>query len=322
MSIVKFYEIKEEPVKGAHFLVKQLVNKRKNVDYVAVTLFDGQTSQSVNFFKGGGLYVPMLEEMGIVEDSIIETDIKKAGDYYNVENWKLYTDSSITRADFIHMAPIDPEETYDRIIEEVKKVDSNPEEIGSYKSLSFLTIKILDSNKETFKRSSAAEKMHHNFLSGLIYHTYRMLLQALRLCEVYDYVDKELLVCGTVLHDIGKIISLETDDIGWADTTPAGRLLDHALVGVMMIQEENLKNNYDQEKIMMLQHMIASHHGKKEWDAITPPAFPEAELLHHIDMIDSRMNMYEETYKGMDPGTLSSDRVYGLEKSYIYKPYV
>ena len=323
MSIVKFYEVKDEKVSGAHFLVSQLENKSKRCRYVAMKLFDGETTKNVNVFNPNrsdpaGLTVSMLESMGIVKDCIIETDIFKNGNFYNIENWKLNTDPSVTKADFVQMAPIDAEETYEKILSVVQSVDSKQE--GPYKSLSFLTKSLLEANKEAFKRSSAAITMHHDFIGGLIYHTYRMLLLALRLCKVYDYIDKELLVCATVLHDIGKISSLETDDIGVATMTPAGRLLDHAMIGTMMVQEEAQKNSYNPEKILMLQHMIASHHGKKEWDAITTPAFPEAELLHLIDMIDSRMNMFEEAYKGVTPGTLSADRVYGLENSFIYKP--
>ena len=330
MSVVKFCEVKEEKIKGAHFVVSQLEDKIGKCRYVAMKLFDGEVTKTVNAFNPNrgdpeGLTVSMLESMGIEKDCILETDIVKNGNFYNIENWKLNTDTSITKADFLNMAPIDPEETYEQILSAAKSVDSNPDGTGECKSLSFLTTRILEENREAFKSSSAAVTMHHNFISGLIYHTFRMLLQALRLCEIYDHIDKELLVCATVLHDIGKISSLKTDDIGVATMTSEGRLLDHALIGVMMVEEEVLKeksrnNSYDSEKIMMLQHMIASHHGKKEWDAITTPAFPEAELLHLIDMIDSRMNMFEEAYKGVASGTLSADRVYGLENSYIYKP--
>ena len=324
MSIVKFYEIKEEKVKGAHFVVAQMDDKIGKCRYVAMKLFDGEATKNVNVFNPNrgapeGLTVSMLEAMGISKNSIIETDIVKNGDFYNVENWKLYTGNEITKADFVHIAPIDAEDTYNHIISIVNGVDSNPECLGPYKSLSHLTIHMLEANKEAFKTGSAAVTMHHDFISGLIYHTYRMVLQALRLCEVYE-VDRELLVCGTVLHDIGKISSLNTDEIGVATMTTEGRLLDHALVGIMMVQDETRNNSYNPEKIMMLQHMIASHHGKKEWDAITTPAFPEAELLHLIDMIDSRMNMFEEAYKGVESGALSTDRVYGLENSSIYKP--
>ena len=70
-----------------------------------------------------------------------------------------------------------------------------------------------------------------------------------------------------------------------------------------MVEEAAKSGIYHAEKLQMLEHMIASHHGKKEWDAITTPAFPEAEMLHLIDMIDSRMNMFEEAYKGQNAGT-------------------
>ncbi len=325
MKIVKFYEISEEKVLGAHFIVCDLVDKKKNSKYVAGQLFDGETIKSVNFFNQNrsdprGMTVEIMESMGIVKDSIIETDIVKNGEYYNVDNWKLNTDPSITEDAFVKVAPIDLNEAYNFILNTVKEVDSNPEEQGQYKSLSYLTNRILESNKEAFISSSAAIRMHHNYKSGLLYHTYRMLEQALCLCNVYSYVDKELLVCGTVLHDIGKINCLETDACGKATVTPQGRLLDHAVVGIMMIQEESYKDCYDSEKIMMLQHMIASHHGKAEWGAITTPSFPEALLLHQIDMTDSRMNMFEENYKGVEPGTISNEYVSGLEKSNIYKP--
>ncbi|MCR4618763.1 MAG: HD domain-containing protein [Lachnospiraceae bacterium] len=319
MSIVRFFEIKDEQVKGAYFLVTKLEDKIKNCKYVIATLSDGETIQNVNLFAPGGLTVSTLETMGIVKDSIIETDIVKSDIYFNVQNWKVCTDSSITKADFVRKAPIDIEGVYNRIVATVKEVDSNPNDEGDSKSLSFMTIRMLESYKDLFKRSAAAVKMHHNFIGGLLFHTYRMLQLALRFCEVYVNLDKELLVCGTVLHDIGKISCLKTEDTGEASFTTMGRLFDHALTGVLMVQEEARKFQYNPEKVEMLQHMIASHHGKKEWDAIVTPAFPEAEILHMIDMSDSRMNMFEEAYKGVEAGTLSESKIWGLENSTVYK---
>ena len=87
-----------------------------------------------------------------------------------------------------------------------------------------------------------------------------------------------------------------------------------------MIHDAAKSESYNPEKIVMLEHMIASHHGTKEWGAITIPAFPEAQMLHLIDMIDSHMNMFEEAYKDQLPGTISEKPIFGLEKSHIYKP--
>lgn len=291
--------------------------------YVTADLFDGQKKVPVNFFENT---VETLAKQGLVENVIINVKLRKTigksanSFYYNQDGWTLNTDSSITEADFKHMAPIEPDTNFAWLIEQVKAVDSNPDCIGPYKSLSYLTQELLKENEEAFKRSSAAVTMHHNFLSGLLYHTVRMVSMAERTCETYKALDKELLICATALHDIGKVSCYATKDVGESEITVEGRLLDHAVVGIMMIHDAVKRNLYNPEKIQMLEHMLASHHGKKEWDAITTPAFPEAEMLHLIDMIDSRMNMFEEAYKGQLPGTISEEKVYGLENSFIYKP--
>lgn len=291
--------------------------------YVTVDLFDGQKKVPVNFFDNT---VETLAQVGFVENAIIDVKLRKTIGksankfYYNQEAWNLNTDKSISAADFVHMAPIDADTSFAWLMNQVKSVDSNPNSVGPYKSISYLTQKLLKENEGAFKRSTAAVTMHHNFLSGLLYHTIRMVSMAERSCETYRALNKELLICATALHDIGKVSCYNTKDSGESDITVEGRLLDHAVVGIMMIHDATQKDLYNPEKIQMLQHMLASHHGKKEWDAITTPSFPEAEMLHLIDMIDSRMNMFEEAYKGQLPGTLSEERVYGLENSFIYKP--
>ncbi len=68
----------------------------------------------------------------------------------------------------------------------------------------------------------------------------------------------------------------------------------------------------------LLEHMIASHHGNQEYGAITEPAIPEAAVLHALDMIDSRIDIFKETYKGMEPGELSKN-IYALRNT-IFKP--
>ena len=318
-KIAKIYTLEVGIAKELTLLVTKLTDKfKKNGDpFVAVELFDGAKTITISFFDKT---VPMLETEGIVVDAILKVVVtRQSNGFYNQSGYRLNDDLSITKADFKHMAPIEPETNFAWLIEQVKAVDSNPECIGPYRSLSYLTQELLKANEEAFKHSSAAVTMHHNFLSGLLYHTVRMVSMAERTCETYKALDKELLICATALHDIGKVSCYATDDIGESEITVEGRLLDHAVVGIMMIHDEAKKNLYNPEKIQMLEHMLASHHGKKEWDAITTPAFPEAEMLHLIDMIDSRMNMFEEAYKGQLPGTISEEKVYGLENSYIYK---
>ena len=107
-----------------------------------------------------------------------------------------------------------------------------------------------------------------------------------------------------------------------------GNLCGHLMLGIEMIDREVWKQNqshggstYNAEQISMVKHMIASHHGQPEWGAIRVPVTPEAMVLHELDMIDSRMYMYEENFADMQPGT-SSEPVFGIAgegKAVIYK---
>ena len=189
-----------------------------------------------------------------------------------------------------------------------------------------LLIKLPPEDPATFTKSSAAKAMHHNIYGGLAYHTYRMLRSAYAMCEVYTLLNRELLVCGTALHDIGKLIEMKTSDTGIAKYTDMGNLFGHPLLGIEMIDHEVWNKNqaiggksYNSEQVAMLKHMIASHHGQPEWGAIRVPSTPEAMILHELDMIDSRMYMYEENFKDMSSGS-SSEPVFGIAgKTVIYK---
>lgn len=301
-------------------LVVGVIGKRSSKTgncYVSVSLFDGDKEIVVNFFD---YTVDSLREQGIEEGAILRITLTKKGGYYNQSNWSVCDDPAITRSDFVHCAPIDPDRTFSWLWNKVVSVNSNPEGAGPYNSITQLTLELLDKYQDAFKRSSAAVSMHHCYQAGLLFHSARMVAMAERACEVYGYLNKELLICATVLHDIGKVMCYDTDDIGNATYTKAGRFFDHAVVGIKMIHDASKEGHYDPEMIDMLEHMIASHHGKLEWGSVTTPAFPEAEVLHVIDLMDSRINMFEEAYKDQEPGTLSKDKVFGLENSTIYKP--
>ena len=234
----------------------------------------------------------------------------------------------------IKMPPIDPDKLVRDIIVMIKQSSGRdydtsiagvPED--DY-SLTALAVRLITANIRPFTKSSAAKAMHHNIYGGLAYHVFRMIKAAYSICEVYPMLDRELLVCGTALHDIGKLFEMKTSDTGIATYTDMGNLFGHSLLGIEMIDREVWRMNqavggrsYNSEQVAMLKHMIASHHGQPEWGAIRMPSTPEAMILHELDMIDSRMYMYEENFKDMEPGT-SSDPIFGISgegKAVIYK---
>ena len=217
---------------------------------------------------------------------------------------------------FVKSAPVSPETMYDTVL---SIVDSSV--VGEYRgSLAELTTRMYEKNREKLLYWSAAEFVHHNYYSGLLYHTYRMVLAAQALADVYKSVNRELLFSATALHDIGKLKELDTDELGESEYTVNGQLFGHLLTGVMMVEKEAEKSTYDREKVSCLEHCIAAHHGQLEWGAIKLPCIEEATILHIVDYLDSRVEMYEAESIDQEPGSLSAGAIYGLDKVKIYLP--
>ena len=282
--------------------------------YVSLTLQDcSQVSVTCNDFNHTKSDVEKTIEAGKLLTVEIVTK-KGSGDtiYYNLEGYKEAPEEASLEY-FIKTAPIKGEDMYVSILAGLKKVF--PES-----PLVTLVENIYEENKEKLLYWSAAKMIHHNCYSGLLYHTFRMEQAAAQICKVYTQVDKEILMCGIALHDLGKLEELETDKtLGTADLTVKGCLFGHTLMSIKMLWKEYYRNEdaYDQERIMQLEHCIASHHGNLEWGAITVPSTMEAFLLHQIDMIDSRIYQFEEQVLKTDIGTMS-EKVFGLgTKVYI-----
>ncbi|MBU2522123.1 MAG: HD domain-containing protein [Proteobacteria bacterium] len=151
-----------------------------------------------------------------------------------------------------------------------------------------------------FKRAPAAKKMHHAYIGGLIEHTLSMTLLADKIATHYKGIDRDLLIASAILHDIGKI--REFDYKVKIDYSDEGRLLNHIVIGVQMI-EEKLRNikNFPDEQALLIKHMIVSHHGTREFGSPEPPKTIEAVLLNYIDEIDSKVNGIREFIAKEDP---------------------
>ena len=261
------------------------------------------------------------------------TDYKGSKSYkiININPVKLPEDEL---KELVKLPPIDPDKLANDIIMLIKQSSGRAYDLTTFDvpaddfSLTALSVRLITNNLKAFTKSSAAKAMHHNLYGGLAYHTFRMIKSAYAVCEVYTLLNRELLVCGTALHDIGKLFEMKTSDTGIATYTDMGNLFGHPLLGIEMIDHEVWNKNqanggrsYNAEQVAVLKHMIASHHGQPEWGAIRVPSTPEAMMLHELDMIDSRMYMYEENFKDIAAGS-SSEPIFGIAsdgKSVIYK---
>ncbi|MFA4886552.1 MAG: HD domain-containing protein [Desulfotomaculaceae bacterium] len=139
--------------------------------------------------------------------------------------------------------------------------------------------------------SPAAKRNHHATIGGLLEHSLGIVSAAEQIAPVYPKIDRDLLVAGALLHDIGKVeeYSFGTD----IDFTDEGRLLGHIVLGVRLLDKYISRlPDFPEELRLKLLHMIVSHHGQYEWQSPKRPKFLEAAVLHHLDMIDAAVDMF------------------------------
>lgn len=174
---------------------------------------------------------------------------------------------------------------------------------------------MLERHGQALERIPAAKSVHHAFLGGLLMHTANMMKLADFLAELYrDTIDRSLLLAGTLLHDMAKEQEFVFSQLGLAtDYSVKGQLLGHLVMGAQEAARVAETLHVPEEKLVLLQHLILSHHGEPEFGAAVRPLCAEAELLSLIDAVDSRMEIYRETYDTMDAGTFSP-RIFALEK--------
>ena len=174
---------------------------------------------------------------------------------------------------------------------------------------------MLERHGQALERIPAAKSVHHAFLGGLLMHTANMMKLAGFLAELYrDTIDRSLLLAGTLLHDMAKEQEFVFSQLGLAtDYSVKGQLLGHLVMGAQEAARVAETLHVPEEKSVLLQHLILSHHGEPEFGAAVRPLCAEAELLGLIDAVDSRMEIYRETYDTMDAGTFSP-RIFALEK--------
>jgi 3'-5' exoribonuclease len=142
-------------------------------------------------------------------------------------------------------------------------------------------------------RSPAGVKHHHAYAGGLLDHVVSLLRLADRVAPLYPDIDRDLLLVGVLLHDIGKTVELESEK-GFS-YTDAGQLLGHVLLGLEIVErairdvEARTGRPFDAETAMRVKHMIASHHGQYEFGSPKLPMTLEAIALHHLDHLDAKL---------------------------------
>ena len=140
-----------------------------------------------------------------------------------------------------------------------------------------------------YSKAPAAKAMHHVFLGGLLEHSLAVTGLAGDVAVRYPQVNRDLLICGALLHDIGKVAELSYRRS--FDYTDEGKLLGHIVIGVQMVEDQIRQiPDFPAELSMQIKHLLLSHHGQYDFGSPKRPKFLEAVILNFIDDLDSKIN--------------------------------
>ena len=231
---------------------------------------------------------------------------------YKITNLRSVDDNEVNLDSFVKSAPISQEELMRGIAEYTKKIKN--------KTLYDLVVKLIKENKTSYFEYPAAVTMHHNFKGGLSYHALSMLHLADALLDLYPGMNSDLLYAGIIIHDIGKTKELS----GYKATTYTedGNLLGHIVIGLQLLavaaKEEGVS---DTEEVRALSHLIASHHGEGEFGSPKEPGMMEAQALHLLDLLDSRMASFSPEVVKTKKGSYTSP-ISTINRKSLYVPNI
>ena len=217
--------------------------------------------------------------------------------------------NSVNMDDFLFKSPISKDELRNTIQEGINQIKN--ENIARIVSsmLNFYSNDVYD--------YPAASKIHHNFIGGLATHTAGMLKIGLALCELYPSLNKDYLVAGIILHDLGKIEELTSPVV--TEYSNKGKLLGHISIMDARLAQigQELKLN-DSDELLILRHMVLSHHGEYEYGSPVRPETLEAEVLSQIDNIDAKINIITKALDEINPGEFTQ-KLFAMDNRVFYK---
>lgn len=219
-------------------------------------------------------------------------------------------EDNVDPADFVKTAEYSGEQMYNFLYELAEKFEDT--------ELKEIVTAILKENRMCLLYWPAAFKLHHAIRGGLLLHTVSIVRLAQKVCEIYPFVDRELLISGAILHDIAKLSEFEVAETGIATGySNEGNLIGHLVMGAMVIERHAQKLGISQKTAMLLEHMVISHHGEPEFGAAVRPMFIEAELLSELDLMDSRIFEMREALSDVKEDDFSS-RIWAMDNRKLY----
>jgi 3'-5' exoribonuclease len=213
--------------------------------------------------------------------------------------------SEIKMEDYTEEAAFDTESLFDNMIGLVKKHLTNSHLVQ-------LTDLFAAEYKTAFKSHYGAQKIHHAYLGGLLEHTNSIIKLAIQIADHYS-LDKDVLLTGALFHDSGKMFEFTTAPA--VGMTLEGGLLGHLIIGNELFTKlTNQVPGFPEELAIMIRHLIISHHGEREFGSPEIPKTREAYALHVLDLLDSKLKIFDQIIEAADKNQMFSDYIPVLER--------
>jgi len=309
--LIKELKVGEEITSFFLVKAKNIKTSSANKPYIDFTLQD----------KSGEINAKLWDVKGDIEKIYNPGEIVKV--FASVTQWqnnlqlklikirKVEPEDQVDYGQYIPVAPIAPETMFNEILFFINKMEN--------KDVKKLTLTLVEESKTKLLYYPAAKSNHHAIKSGLLYHVVRMLRTGEALCSIYKNCNKDLVFAGIILHDIEKLNEMHANEFGIVDEyTKEGQLLGHIIMGIKRIEKTAELLKIDSEISLLMQHMILAHHYEPEFGSPKKPLIPEAELLHHIDMIDARMYDMNKALKDLPEETFT-DPIFVLDRRRLYR---
>ncbi len=309
---MKLKEIDNNGTLQGYVLVKNCDRKsaKNGSTYLDLVISDGESDVVAKIwdFRGEPDLQPSVGTVILVRGTL---SLYNNQPQFKIDRYRSINENDdVNISDFVPSATFPGEDMFNEIVALTEKFSDN--------DLKKLTMCVLTAYKEIILELPAAFKLHHAVRGGLLMHTLSLCRLAEAVCLLYPSVDKDLLLTGAILHDIAKSEEFSLAPTGLVDGyTVRGTLIGHLVGGAILVDEIGKKENIPEETLMLVEHMLISHHGNPEYGAAVRPLFLEAEILSAIDTFDANIFEIENALKDIEPGTFTN-RMWALEDRKFY----
>lgn len=295
------------------FLLVKTVDKKtssKGDTYLDMTLSDKNGEINAKLWS----YLPSVHGVYSAGDIVKVRGI--VSQYNGVDQLRIekirptFDNDGVEPSDFVMSSDYSGEDMFNELLNRAENFNDE--------ALKSIVTTLLNENRELLLYWPAAFKLHHAIRSGLLMHILSIVKLAEAVCKIYPFVNADLLIAGAILHDIAKTREYEMTPAGLASGYSAkGNLIGHLAEGAIMIRTTAEKLGIESDSVMLLEHMVLSHHSEPEFGAAVRPMFIEAELLSELDMMDARLYEMREAVEQTNVGEFTG-RLWSMDNRKLF----